>query len=212
MIRQILLVLLAVTTGYANVIIAGINTEKSQPVILVIGDSLSSGHGIDPDKDWVSLLRHRLKQNSFPYQLVNSSISGDTTGNGLKRLPSLLTEYRPSYVIIELGGNDGLRGLSLSVMKHNLSTMIALSQQSHAKVLLAGIKIPPNYGKKYTQAFYNVYQSLSSEYKTPLIPFLLDSVGANSDLMQKDGIHPTSTAQSIILNTAWPYIETLITH
>jgi len=210
MIRQILLVLLAIATGYANVVIAGKHTEKSQPVILVIGDSLSSGHGIDPDKSWVSLLRHRLKQKSFTYQLVNASISGDTTYNGLRRLPPLLMEYQPAYVIIELGGNDGLRGLSVAAMKQNLSEMINLSLQYQARVLLTGIMIPPNYGKKYTQAFYDVYLTLSRQYQIPLIPFLLDQVGGNSDLMQKDGIHPTQEAQTIILENAWPFVEALI--
>lgn len=204
------MVLLAIATGYTNVAIAGIITEKSQPVILVIGDSLSSGHGIDPDKSWVSLLRHRLKQKSFPYQLVNASISGDTTYNGLRRLPPLLSEYQPAYVIIELGGNDGLRGLSLATMKKNLSEMIDLSQQHQARVLLTGIRIPPNYGKKYTQAFYDIYLTLSRQYRIPLIPFLLDQIGGKSNLMQNDGIHPTQEAQVIILENAWPFIEAMI--
>lgn len=142
--------------------------------------------------------------------MVNASISGDTTYNGLRRLPPLLMEYQPAYVIIELGGNDGLRGLSVAAMKQNLSEMINLSLQYQARVLLTGIMIPPNYGKKYTQAFYDVYLTLSRQYQIPLIPFLLDQVGGNSDLMQKDGIHPTQEAQTIILENAWPFVEALI--
>lgn len=210
MLRLFLLIMLTTNAGYFNSTLAGTEVDNKQPLILVIGDSLSSGHGIDPEKGWVSLLRHRLKQKSFSYQLVNASISGDTTANGLQRLPALLTEYRPAYVLIELGGNDGLRGLSLTSMKNNLSTMISLAHQSGAKVLLAGIKIPPNYGKKYTQAFYRVYQSLSADYNIPLIPFLLDKVGGQAELMQNDGIHPTAAAQSIILDNAWPYINTML--
>lgn len=205
-----LLIMLLVTTSYASVATVVIPAISKQPVILVIGDSLSSGYGIDPEKSWVSLLRHRLKQNSFPHQLVNASISGDTTGNGLKRLPGLLTEYQPDFVIIELGGNDGLRGLSLSTMKSNLAAIINLSQKARAKVLLTGIRIPPNYGKTYTRAFYAIYPSLADQFKIPLIPFLLANVGDQVQLMQNDGIHPTAAAQPMILDTVWPYIKALI--
>lgn len=208
--RQIFLVSLVIASIYVNVVIAGINIEENQPVILVIGDSLSSGHGIDPNKSWVSLLRHRLVQKSFPFQVVNASISGDTTANGLRRIAPLLSEYRPSHVIIELGGNDGLRGLSLAAMKNNLSKMIRMSQKNKAEVLLAGIMIPPNYGKKYTRAFYDVYLSLSRQYQVALIPSLLDQVGGKADLMQKDGIHPTQKAQTIILDNAWPYVINML--
>ena len=201
MLRIIYLLLLSMTTATA-----GMSVDKDPSVILVIGDSLSAAYGIQQDKSWVSLVGQRLKEKSFHYQLINASISGDTTGNGLNRIQSLLQRYQPEIVIIELGGNDGLRGLSIKSMKQNLSRMITLTQQANADVILAGIKIPPNYGRRYTQAFYDVYIELAKEYQIPLIPFLLDSVGIHAELMQRDGLHPTEQAQPIIMENVWPYL------
>jgi len=172
----------------------------------VLGDSLSSGYGIRPDQGWVSLLGQRLIDKSFRYQLINSSISGNTTIDGLNRIQGLLKQYQPEIVVIELGGNDGLRGLSLKAMQQNLSAMIKLSEKAGARVVLTGIKIPPNYGKRYTDAFYNVYLQLVEQYSLTFIPFLLDRVGGNGTLMQQDGLHPTAEAQTIILENAWPHL------
>jgi acyl-CoA thioesterase-1 len=206
MFRIIVFSLLSITSAFSCIAIAGMSVNNDTPIILVLGDSLSSAYGIKQDKSWVFLLGQRLKEKSFDYQLINASISGDTTGNGLNRIQSLLQRYRPEIVIIELGGNDGLRGLSIKSMKQNLSRMLTLSRQANVNVLLAGIKIPPNYGKSYTQAFYKVYPDLAREFNIPLIPFLLDAVGDQSALMQRDGLHPTEEAQPIILENVWPYL------
>jgi acyl-CoA thioesterase-1 len=206
--RIIYLLLLAITMGFPCIATAGMSVDKNPPVILVIGDSLSAAYGLQQDKSWVSLVGQRLMEKSFHYQLINASISGDTTGNGLYRIQSLLQRYQPEIVIIELGGNDGLRGLSINSIKQNLSGMISLTQQANADVILAGIKIPPNYGKRYTQAFYDIYIELAKEYQIPLIPFLLDSVGVHTELMQADGLHPTEEAQPIIMENVWPYLVT----
>lgn len=146
----------------------------------------------------------------MPYQVVNASISGDTTINGLNRLPTLLNKYHPKIIIIELGANDGLRGLSLKVMTKNLDKMIKLCQQSGSKILLAGMKIPPNYGKRYTHAFNKIYVTLSKQYQLSLIPFLLEGIGDKKELMQKDGLHPTEKAQPIIMNTVWNKIQSML--
>lgn len=207
--KLLILLLMTLTAGFNSTADDRITTEQ-KPLILVLGDSLSSGYGIDADKSWVSLLGQRLMEKSFCYQLINASISGNTTINGLNQLGALLQQYKPDIVIIELGGNDGLRGLSLQSMQRNLSEMITLSHQSNARVALAGIKIPPNYGKRYTEAFYNVYTQLAKQHGVTFIPFLLDAVGDNSQLMQADGLHPTAVAQAIILENVWPYLLGLI--
>ena len=142
--------------------------------------------------------------------MINASISGDTSINGLKRLKPLLIKYQPAIVILELGGNDGLRGLSVKSMRKNLKQMIEMCQQHNSKVLLAGMKIPPNYGKRYTEAFYQVYQDLSKEYQIKLIPFLLEGIGDKRELMQSDGLHPTQKAQPIILETVWDKLRLLL--
>jgi len=207
--KLLILLLITLTSGFCSAAGDRITTEQ-EPLILVLGDSLSSGYGIDADKSWVSLLGQRLMEKSFRYQLINASISGNTTINGLNQLGALLQQYKPDIVIIELGGNDGLRGLSLQSMQRNLSEMISLCHQSNARVALAGIKIPPNYGKRYTEAFYNVYPQLAKQHNVTLIPFLLDDVGDNSQLMQSDGLHPTAKAQAIILENVWPYLLGLL--
>lgn len=153
------------------------------------------------------MLATKITQEKIPYQVINASIGGDTTRNGLVRLKPLLQKYSPAVVIIELGGNDGLRGLSIKQMKNNLRSMTRLSQKAGAKVILAGMRIPPNYGKRYTDAFYNVYKELSQQFSTGLIPFLLEGVGDHPELMQDDGIHPKANAQGIILQTVWNELE-----
>jgi len=190
----------------------GYAAANRPPVIMVVGDSISAAYGMPPQSGWVSLLSERLQRHSFPHRVVNASISGDTTANGVYRLPSALEQHKPAMVIIELGGNDGLRGLSLERMRNNLAQMIEMTQASSAQVVLAGIRIPPNYGKRYTEAFYRVYEQLARQYQVPLVPFLLDSVGGKDGLMQSDGLHPTETAQPIILDNVWQVIRPHLRH
>ena len=177
--------------------------NDQRAVILIIGDSLSAGYGLEPGKGWVTLLQQRLDARHLFYRVVNASISGDTTANGLNRLPAALHTHLPSLVLIELGANDGLRGLPLATMSQNLSTMISLSQSQSAKVLLIGMRIPPNYGKRYTDAFFTLYASLASQYQLSLVPFLLEGVGARPALMQADGLHPNEMAQPTLLDNVW---------
>lgn len=180
---------------------------QPSPVILVVGDSLSAAYGIDPQQGWVSLLGQRLQQQGFPYRVVNASISGDTTQNGVYRIQAALDKHDPAIVIIELGANDGLRGLPLQQMRDNLARMIELSRQHRAQVLLVGMRIPPNYGKAYTDAFYDIFRTLAKKYQIQRVPFLLDGVGGHDQLMQADGLHPTAAAQPKMLDNLWPYLK-----
>jgi acyl-CoA thioesterase-1 len=180
------------------------------PTLLVVGDSLSAGYGIDFAQGWVNLLQQRLREAAFPHRVVNDSISGDTSRGGLARLPAALERHRPAFVILELGGNDGLRGLSLQALKANLAAMIELCRAAGVRVLLAEMRIPPNYGPVYTKKFQAVYGDLADQYGIPLIPFLLDGVAGNGDLMQEDGIHPRAEAQARILENVWPVVEAVL--
>ncbi len=172
--------------------------------ILLLGDSLSAGYGLKKIEDgWPALLQMRLSEKYPNYQLINDSVSGETTSNGLFKLPSALQEYHPNIVIVAYGGNDGLRGLDLKAMKKNLSQMIALIEKSHAKVLLAGVRLPPNYGAKYTTAFEEVYTSLAQKYPVILVPNLLKDVDEHPERMQVDGLHPNEKGQPIILENVW---------
>ena len=203
MLRSLLLIISFINSPLS---LAG-NTDRS---ILVVGDSISAAYGIDQTTGWVHLLESKLTQKKKPYQVINASISADTTINGLKRLPALLKQYRPAVTIIELGGNDGLRGLSLKSMKKNLATMIKLCLQADSKVILAGMRIPPNYGKRYTQGFYQIYQDLNKNHEITLIPFILQGIGDKKELMQKDGLHPTEQAQKVILHTVWKKLKQVL--
>jgi acyl-CoA thioesterase-1 len=186
------------------------NGPDERPIILVLGDSLSAGFGMEARQGWVNLLRDRLSAQGFPYRVVNASISGDTTLGGLDRLPAALTTQRPSIVILELGGNDGLRGLPLQAMRDNLAKAIELSQQAGAKVLLVGMQIPPNYGPAYTRGFMQIYRQLAERYAISLVPFLLAGVSEVRHLMQADNIHPTAEAQPRLLDNVWPQLEPLL--
>lgn len=170
---------------------------------MVLGDSLSAGFGLEIRESWVTLLQQRLVDEGYGYQVVNASISGDTTAGGLARLPRVLERHRPSIVIVELGGNDGLRGLPVPRLRANLEQMISLAAEAGARVLLAGIQIPPNYGPRYARAFAEVFPSLAAERQVPLIDFILQDVALDPSLMQADGIHPNAAGQPVILETVW---------
>ena len=172
-----------------------------------MGDSLSAGRGVDLEDTWINLLQARLDGKGYGYRLVNASISGDTSGNGLRRLPRALRIHQPEIVIIELGGNDGLRGLPVELMRDNLAAMINTSADSGAEVVLAGMLIPPNYGEKYTQDFASVYPELAATFETALIPFFMDDVALNPSRMQADGIHPNKSAQPILMENVWVTLE-----
>nr|WP_171492891.1 arylesterase [Acinetobacter ursingii] len=176
--------------------------------ILIVGDSISAGYGINPEQGWVQLLQKRLDQQ-YPKQhkVVNASVSGETTSGALARMPKLLQSYKPDVVVIELGGNDALRGQPPQMIQKNLGQLVQQSQQAKAKVLLFGMKIPPNYGTAYSQAFENNYKVISQQYKIKLLPFFMQGIAGHKDLMQNDQIHPNAKSQSILLNNAYPYIK-----
>ena len=178
--------------------------------ILIVGDSISAGFGLDTRLGWVSLLEQRLAQEGHPDQVVNASISGDTSAGGLARLPALLTEHKPDVVIVELGGNDGLRGQLPAQLKQNLAGMIDSAKTAGAKVLLLGMKLPPNYGKRYTDAFAEVYTQLAAEKQIALVPFFLEGVGGNPQWMQADGLHPAAAGQKRLLDNVWPVLKPLL--
>ena len=182
----------------------------SARTILVFGDSLSAAYGIRPEQGWVPLLAQRLHAQGYGYQVVNASVSGETSGGGLERLPRALQLHTPAIVILELGANDGLRGLPLSEMRANLGRMVELSQAAGARVLLLGIRIPPNYGPRYTEEFARVFPELAQHYRVPLVPFLLENVALNPALMQEDGMHPNPAGEPLILDTLWPYLKPLL--
>ncbi|MCB1824691.1 MAG: arylesterase [Candidatus Competibacteraceae bacterium] len=189
------------------VVLFGSAAHAESPVILVLGDSLSAGYGIPVEKGWVNLLQRRLAERGFPYRVVNASISGDTTSGGLSRLPAALELHRPAIVVLELGANDGLRGQPPMAMSRNLSRMIERSQQAGARVLLAEMRIPPNYGPLYAQKFQATFGELAQHYAIPLIPFLLDGVAGHPALIQDDGLHPRAEAQPRILDNVWTVLE-----
>lgn len=180
-----------------------------RPVILVMGDSLSASYGIDPDEGWVTLLDARVSEG-HPHRVVNASVSGETTGGGLARLPALLNNYQPAIVILELGGNDGLRGHPIGGMKRELAAMIEQSLEADAEVLLLGMQIPPNYGPRYTRQFAETFPQLAEEYDLPLVPFFLENVATVDGKMQEDGIHPTAAGQPIMLEHVWVKLEPML--
>ncbi len=185
--------------------------NNGQPVFLILGDSLSAGYGVAREKNWVSLLQQRFNSKKLNLRIVNASISGDTTGNGLVRLTAALHEHQPAWLLIELGANDGLRGLPLSLIRSNLKKLIQLGQQSQAKVLLMAIRIPPNYGKKYTQRFNALYTELAQETGVTLLPFMLNNIALHPELMQADRLHPTEQAQEMIMENVWEEIKDIMT-
>jgi acyl-CoA thioesterase-1 len=178
--------------------------------VLVVGDSLSAEYGLARGTGWVALLEQRMKAEKIDAHIVNASISGETTSGGRTRLPALLQQHKPDVVVLELGANDGLRGLPVTAAEDNLRTMIQLSQQNKAKVLLVGMRMPPNYGRAYTERFAGMYKELAGAYKVPLVPFMLDGVAQDAANFQADRMHPLATAHPTILNNIWPQIAPLV--
>jgi acyl-CoA thioesterase I len=175
--------------------------------LLIYGDSLSASYGIEQEQGWVNLLKSKLLSEEWPVDVVNGSVSGETTTGGLARLPAMLDSYQPELLILELGGNDGLRGLPLDLMRENLASMIDLATANGAEVILTGIQIPPNYGPRYTVPFFETYSALAEEKSLSLVPFLIDGIPQQPELMQNDGIHPRAQAQSMILDNVWPILK-----
>jgi len=178
--------------------------------VLVVGDSLSAEYGIARGAGWVALLEQKLKSERIEARIVNASISGETTSGGRARLPALLGQHKPDIVVIELGANDGLRGLPVPAAEANLRAMIAASQAQKARVLLVGMRMPPNYGRAYTERFFNMYKSVSTSTRSALVPFMLEGVAEKPALFQQDRMHPTAQAHPIILNNIWPQFADLI--
>jgi len=185
-------------------------TYSASKTVLVLGDSLSAEYGLPRGTGWVALMEKRLDKEKFDAKVVNASISGETTSGGKTRLPALLDQHRPSIVIIELGGNDGLRGLPLTTTENNLRAMVASSQAVKAKVLLVGMQLPPNYGRDYASRFSSIYTHVAQDNKTVLVPFLLDGVADKEQLFQPDRIHPTAAAQPTMLDNVWGRLKPLL--
>lgn len=178
--------------------------------ILLVGDSLSASYGIPVEQGWVALLQQRLSAQCGECNIVNASISGDTTAGARARLPQAMSRHQPDIVILEVGGNDGLRGLSLAEMKANLAAMISTARQHNARVLLIGVQLPPNYGTAYTQQFHTLYEELAREQDVALLPSLVEGVGTRPELMQSDGIHPNVEAQPLIMARVWEHLLPLL--
>jgi acyl-CoA thioesterase I len=192
-------------------ILASVPARADLPVILVFGDSISAGYGINhAEQGWVALLQAMLKNEGYGYQVVNASVSGETTAGGLARLPRALALHHPRIVLIELGGNDGLRALPIAQMRGNLDQMAALSTAAGARVVLLGMRIPPNYGADYTEQFRSAFSDVAHDRKLPLVPFLLNGVALDPALMQSDGYHPNELGQPKLLENVWPTLKPLL--
>lgn len=194
----------------AGLVLLLLSQGAAAGTVLIVGDSISAAFGLDTRLGWVSLLEQRLQKEGFTDKVVNASVSGDTSAGGQARLPALLAEHKPQLVILELGGNDGLRGQQPAQLQQNLAAMIQQSQRAGARVLLLGMRIPPNYGARYTQAFEAVYSNLAEQEKVPLVPFFLEGVGGIPELMQADGLHPAVAAQGKLLENVWPTLKPLL--
>ena len=192
--------------------LSAVYAQAKPATIVVLGDSLSAGYGMDLKQGWVQLLRERLAQQDHAsrYQVINASVSGETTQGGLSRLDTLLKTHQPEIIIVELGGNDGLRGQPIKLMRQNLTDIIKKAQAASATVLLVGMQIPPNYGARYTQLFAKVYPELAEQFNVPLVPFLLEGIALEPELMQNDGIHANTGAQATLLDNVWPFLQPLL--
>lgn len=178
--------------------------------IVVFGDSLSAGYGLEPDQGWVTLLKDRIERKGFNHRVINASISGDTSAGGLARIDDTLAQHQPTVLVLELGANDGLRGLSLQAMQDNLNSIIEQAKAAGAKVLLVGMQMPPNYGPRYTERFAAIYTELAREHRLPNPPFLLERVALEPSLMQADNLHPNAQGQPLLLETIWPALKPLL--
>ncbi|QKX17677.1 arylesterase [Microbulbifer sp. YPW1] len=187
-----------------------VSSAEEQKTLLVLGDSISAAYGLDERQGWVQLLRERLAERGLSVEVVNASVSGETSSGGVARLPRLLTEHSPEWLVVELGGNDGLRGYPPRALQQNLQRMVKMARAGGAEVLLLGMQMPPNYGKAYTKAFAAVYPKVAAEEQVPLIPFFLEPVALEEGAMQTDGIHPTAKAQPALLEHVWPCLESLL--
>ena len=199
------LLLLIAASANARVVADSANAQAAQ-TILVLGDSLSAAYGIPREHGWVSLLQQKLPNGN----VINAGITGDTTEGGMARQPNLLQKHKPTIVVIELGANDGLRGFQIQRIRDNLRQLVQLSLRANSKVLLVGMKIPPNYGLRYTSDFYESYTALAKEFKLPLVPFMLEGVAGNPELMQDDGLHPRADGQQKILANIWKYLQPML--
>jgi acyl-CoA thioesterase-1 len=196
--RRFVVLFLVLLTGHAN--------SAEAPTVLIFGDSLSAGYGIDVDQSWAALLQSRLQAQGYEHRVVNASISGETTEGGAARIEFALASFDPALIILELGGNDGLRGFPPERMKTNLEKIISTSKASGAAVVILGIRIPTNYGQRYRDAFEQVFRDIASTHDVPWIEFFMERVAMNEELMQGDGIHPNAAAQPVLLDNAWPII------
>jgi acyl-CoA thioesterase I len=185
-------------------------TAMAAPTILVFGDSLSAGYGLAKQQAWPALLETRLKDSGYSYAVVNASVSGETTAGGRSRLPAALQQHQPQIVILELGANDGLRGLPVAAMRDNLEAMIDAGKKSGARVMLVGMRLPPNYGKDYTEKFAASFSELAKKHKTALVPFLFEGFAARIDAFQPDRLHPTAETQALMLDTVWKQLKPLL--
>ena len=184
--------------------------QAAAPVLLVVGDSISAAYGLPAASGWVNLLAQRLQGAHYRYAVVNASITGDTTAGGRARLPALLKQHRPAIVVIELGGNDGLRGGDVQAMRDNLDAMVQVAQRAGAEVLLVGMRMPPNYGPAYTRAFAAAYTDVARQRKVPLVPFFFEGFAESDAWFQPDRVHPTAAAQPRLLENVWPVLKPLL--
>lgn len=194
----------------ALLLVSAASAYSAPKTVLVVGDSLSAEYGLARGTGWVALMEQKLKAEKIDAKVVNASISGETTSGGRTRLPALLSQYHPQVVVIELGANDGLRGLPVAAAEDNLRSMVAMAKRDHAKVLLVGMRMPPNYGRAYTERFFGMYKQVSIDTKSALVPFMLEGVADKPALFQQDQLHPLATAHPTILNNIWPKFSALI--
>ena len=198
------------TLGGLLMLAASASAYSAPKTVLVLGDSLSAEYGLNRGTGWVALLEKKLKAEKLEAAIVNASISGETTSGGRARLPALHTQHKPDIVVIELGANDGLRGQPVAAAEANLRNMVTLAQKSKAKVVLVGMRMPPNYGRAYTESFFGMYSKLAKEYKTTLVPFMLEGVAEKPALFQADRLHPNANAHPTILANIWPQLQPLV--
>ena len=202
--RRVLLLCLALCLAPAAAAAAAAKT------VLVFGDILSAGYGVPREQGWVNLLAHKLREEGLDYSVANASVSGETTAGGARRIGEALKAHRPAVVVLELGANDGLRGQSLEAMRRNLEAMVDACKRAGARVVLVGMRLPPNYGNDYTERFHRTYVDLARREKVPLVPFLLAGFAEDQTYFQADQLHPTAQAQPVMLRTVWPTLKPLL--